>query len=85
MKNNSTTTEEVWKLLSAKLRGFLLHRVSDDQVADDLLQETFIRIHCKLGDIDDMQRITSWVFQIARNLVIDHYRSQSRIATVSFK
>ena len=40
-----------------------------------------MRIHRKLGDIDDMQRITPWVFQIARNLVIDHYRAKSRTAT----
>ena len=80
MSDAPTTTEQVWELLSAKLRSFLLRRVSDEQVAEDLLQETFVRIHRKLGDIDDAQRITSWVFQIARNLVIDHYRSKSRAA-----
>lgn len=47
----------------------------------NLLQETFLRIHGKLDGTDDNQRITPWVFQIARNLVIDHYRSKSRVAT----
>jgi RNA polymerase sigma-70 factor (ECF subfamily) len=47
----------------------------------NLLQEMFLRIHGKLDGIDDNQRITPWVFQIARNLVIDHYRSKSRVAT----
>ena len=80
MNDNSTSTEQLWELFSVKLRSFLLQRVSDDQVADDLLQETFVRIHRKLGELDDVQRINSWVFQIARNLVIDHYRSKSRAA-----
>ena len=64
-----------------KLRGFILRRVSDEQVAEDLLQEAFIRIHKKIDDIKEVQRITPWVFQITRNLIIDHYRSQSRQAT----
>lgn len=78
MNNETLSTEHIWELLSAKLRSFLLQRVSEPQVADDLLQETFLRIHQKLDDVADEQRITAWVFQIARNLVIDHYRSKGR-------
>ena len=78
MTDKILSTEKIWELLSAKLRIFLLQRVSDPHVADDLLQETFIRIHKKLHEIEDEQRLTAWVFQIARNLVIDHYRSKSR-------
>ena len=82
MNSESMSTERIWELLSAKLRSFLRQRLSDEQVAEDLLQETFVRIHKRLGDIDDMQRLTPWVFQIARNLVVDHYRSKSRAAAV---
>ncbi len=78
MTNKILSTEKIWELLSTKLRSFFLQRVSDPHVADDLLQETFLRIHKKLNDIEDEQRMTAWVFQIARNLVIDHYRSNAR-------
>lgn len=81
MNRESRSTEQIWELFSAKLKGFLVQRVSDHQVAEDLLQETFLRIHDKLDSIDDEQRLTAWVFQIARNLVIDHYRSKARITT----
>ncbi len=80
MRNETVTTEQLWEALSAKLKSFLLQRVSDHQVAEDLLQDTFLRIHNKLNDIEDEQRITAWVFQIARNLIIDHYRSKARLA-----
>ena len=80
MTSNAAATEQVWALLSDKLRSFFRRRTSDDQVAEDLLQETFVRIHRKLGDIDDIERINAWVFQIARHLVVDHYRIQSRDA-----
>ena len=83
MSDNSKSTERAWRLLSEKLRSFLFHRVSDEQVAEDLLQETFVRIHQKLDDINDITRITPWVFQIARNLVVDHYRKKSREADLA--
>ena len=59
MNHGAISTEHIWELLSAKLRSFLLQRVSDPQVAEDLLQETFLRIHHKLEGIDDEQRITA--------------------------
>ena len=79
MNEESISIERIWKLLSAKLRSFFLKRVSDKQVAEDLLQETFLRIHKKLDSLDEEQSITAWVFQIARHLVVDHYRSKARI------
>ena len=75
------TTEKIWRLLSTRLKSFLLSRVSDDQVASDLLQETFLRIHEKLDTVQDSQRLESWVFQIARNLIADYYRSKGRSET----
>lgn len=75
----NVTTVDVWELLSAKLRGFIRSRVEDDQTAEDLLQETFLRIHQRLGTLGDEERLVSWVFQIARNLIVDHYRARGRI------
>lgn len=70
------TTEEVWELLSTRLGRFIRARVEDDPTASDLLQETFLRIHKKLGTLEDEERLPAWVFQIARNVIADHYRSK---------
>ena len=78
MENGLETTEAIWQHLSSKLRGYLLKRVSDKEVAEDLLQEVFIRIHKNLATIEDKERIQAWVFQIARNIVIDYHRSNGR-------
>ncbi|NKB67483.1 MAG: RNA polymerase sigma factor SigZ [Candidatus Latescibacteria bacterium] len=82
MNSDAITTEQLWALLGAKLRNFLLKRVSDEQVAQDLLQETFLRVHKGLDGLNDRQRLTPWVFQIARNLATDHYRSRIRDAAI---
>ena len=78
MNDEPLTTEVVWHLFSANVKNFLRQRVSDEQTADELLQETFLRIHTGLEHVEQHQRIAAWVFQIARNLVVDHYRTKAR-------
>lgn len=68
------TTDAIWTHLSADLRRFIRRRVPDDHVADDLLQETFVRVHRNIGTLEETNRLAAWVYQIARNVVHDHHR-----------
>ena len=72
--NPQPSTDTIWAHLSTELRQFIRRRVSDDHAADDLLQETFLRIHRNLGTLRDSDRLAAWVYQIARNVVRDHHR-----------
>ncbi|MCI0459481.1 MAG: RNA polymerase sigma factor SigZ [Gemmataceae bacterium] len=72
------TTDMAWAHLSADLRRFIRRRVADDHLADDLLQETFVRIHRHIGALQETDRLAAWVYQIARNVLQDHYRWRSR-------
>ena len=72
--HNVSRTEEVWNEFGTTLRKFIRRRVKDDHVADDLLQEVFVRVHDKLGSLADEERLSAWLFRIARNVVTDHYR-----------
>lgn len=74
------TTETVWSTLSDDLRRFIRRRVSDEHVADDLLQETFVRIHQHIGTLDQGDRLTAWVYRIARNVIHDHFRRRGPAA-----
>ena len=71
------TTEQIWADFRSRLRGVLLNRVRDEALADDLLQETFIRVHRGLGSVRDPSRLLPWLSRIARNVVADHFRSAS--------
>jgi RNA polymerase sigma-70 factor, ECF subfamily len=71
------TTDVIWMRLSSDLRRFIRRRVSDEHVADDLLQETFVRVHRNIGTLQETERVAAWVYQIARNVVHDHYRKGS--------
>lgn len=66
--------ESIWETFHDRLRGFILKRVSDEAVADDILQDVFLKIHLHMRTLQDSQRLEAWVYQIARNAIIDHYR-----------
>jgi RNA polymerase sigma-70 factor, ECF subfamily len=69
-----TSLETIWDKYCCRLLAFLRSRVSDDAEAEDLLQEVFMRVHYHLCCLPPPEKMDSWIYQIARNLVIDHYR-----------
>lgn len=66
--------ESTLKALIPKLRAFLSRRISNAADVDDLTQEILLRIHQSADSLADEKRIHGWIWQIARNAVIDHYR-----------
>jgi RNA polymerase sigma-70 factor (ECF subfamily) len=66
--------ENLHQLRSA-IRAFVLSRVKDPAVADDITQETLLRLTQRLHTLRDAERLETWVFQIARNAVTDHFRA----------
>ena len=70
------TTEKIWEDFHRQVKSYITGRVSDQSFVDDILQEVFIKIHANIDTLDDETKIRSWVFQIARNTVIDYYRRQ---------
>ena len=75
--SNQPTTEAIWQRLGADLARFIRRRVNDEHTADDLLQETFVRIQRGLGALQDADRVAAWVYQIARNVIAEHFRRHS--------
>lgn len=69
-----TDIQLIWRDLHLELRRFILSKVRDEPLADDLLQEVFLKVHLGLDKLKDCNKLTSWVYQITRNVIIDHYR-----------
>lgn len=70
------TTEQIWRELSDRLRQFIRLRVASAADVDDILQTVFLRIHQKIDELHQIERLESWVFQITRNAVTDHFRKK---------
>lgn len=70
--------EEIWQKFENRLRAFTMSKVNDKSVTDDIMQELFIRIHANIDRVKDETKIQSWIYQICRNLIIDHFRNRER-------
>lgn len=59
---------------STKLRGFVRRRVRDDATADDVTQETMLKVFRSRAALRDGQRLEAWLYRIARTTLIDFHR-----------
>jgi RNA polymerase sigma-70 factor (ECF subfamily) len=65
---------------------YLYYRVGDSQVAEDLTSEVFLRMMRSIpGYRIQTVAFDAWLFQIARNLAIDHHRKSSRRVHLSLE
>ena len=60
-----------------RLLGFIRHRVSTLEEAEDILQDVFYQFVAGYETIESLDRVTSWLFSVARNKIIDRYRRDS--------
>ena len=57
-----------------KLLGFIRNRVSTVEEAEDILQDVFYQFVAGFEGIESLDRVTSWLYSVARNKIIDRYR-----------
>lgn len=80
--NTEATTEVPFRELADPLRRFLRSRVGDRDVAEDLLQEVFLRLQERREPIGEIERIDAWLFRVAGNVAIDHLRRRGEVELV---
>ena len=63
-----------------KIFGFLLSKTTDRSLANDLFQDTFIKIinTLKRGRYNEEGKFLPWALRIAHNLTMDHFRNKKR-------
>jgi len=59
-----------------KLRAFMRARVPNDATADDLTQETLLKVYRSRASLRDGERLEAWLYRIARRTLIDYYRKR---------
>ncbi|WP_415859566.1 sigma-70 family RNA polymerase sigma factor [Aureibaculum sp. 2210JD6-5] len=55
-----------------------MSKVIDESIADDLLQEVFIKVHTKISNVKDIDKIKSWIFSVANNTITDYFRATKK-------
>lgn len=70
--------QEIYADLAPGVRRYLLHLTCGSQVADDLLQETFLQMHRSRAAYNPAYAVKPWVFGLARNVFLMNRRAARR-------
>src|ERR1043166_4107614 len=77
-QGDSSAVSSLVNRLSPQLHRFFLAQVVSRQYADDLLQETWLRIHQVRHTYRPGEPVLPWLYAIARHIRVDHYRQAVR-------
>ena len=86
-KGNSECFELLLSRYQAKVYGYIFSVVKDKDVADDIFQDTFLKVIVTInsGVYKDENKFIHWVMRIAHNLIVDYYRRGNKMPIVPNK
>lgn len=78
VNGNNRAFDELLRRNQTKLYAYILFVVHDRDKADDIFQETFVKVITKLheGKYTNSGKFSAWLMRIAHNIIIDIYREQ---------
>ncbi len=84
LEGNLSSLQKLIKKYENRLFSYIFMLVKDKQLADDIFQETFIKVinTLKSGRYNDEGKFVQWIMRIAHNLVIDHFRKSKKVSFV---
>jgi RNA polymerase sigma-70 factor, ECF subfamily len=75
-KGNEVAFGQLYDLYFQKIYRFIFYRTGHKQTAEDLTEEVFIKAHAKISTLSEPKVFKGWLYQIARNGIIDYYREK---------
>jgi RNA polymerase sigma-70 factor (ECF subfamily) len=75
-----------WNQINVELRNFVFKKVKDRDVANDIVQDVFIKVQSKIGQLRETEKITGWIYQITRHAITDYFRAKAKsLSTVELQ
>ncbi len=81
--NNQKKFSKIYDQYIDKIYRFVFLKVSSQETAEDICSEAFTRVWQSMDKGTKIENPQAFVYQIARNLITDHYRQNSKIKLVS--
>ena len=83
-KNDRRAAERLFDYFAPRFFSFFCARSGDRHAAEDLVQDVFMKVLAKIGDYNpDRGDFSPWIWQIARNTLIDFFREKGRAPKVA--
>lgn len=67
--------EELWLRYSPQIKNYIGKKVADPYGAEDILQETALRLQRNAAKIQEITNVEAWLYRTAHNLIVDYYRT----------
>ena len=87
LEYRATGNRELFETLVHRYEGellsYLCKKVSSREVAEDIFQQTFCQIHLRCETFEEGRTFSTWMYRIAANLVVDHYRQAKKHTRLS--
>ena len=72
--------KQLYKMYSGSLNGIITRIIKYDEVAEDILQDTFVKIWKSIAQYDSSKgKLFTWMANVAKNLAIDYVRSKAHL------
>ena len=68
----------VWNQTQDKLKSFVIRYTKDRALADDIIHDVFLKVHGKVGQLKESEKLVGWIFQITRNTITDYFRNKGK-------
>lgn len=82
-KKNKQAWGELYEALFDRVYAYFFYRVANQEVAEDLTQQLFLKVFGSLARYRVTQRpFSAWIFKIAHNLLVDRYRLKREEVTL---
>lgn len=79
----TVTIETLWADYRNQVHHFLLSRLDSPADVEDILQTVMLKSYQHLGDVREDAQLKQWLFSIAHNALMDHFRTVKRDAELS--
>ena len=73
---------QVYNLFFPKIYRFIYFRVSHKETAEDLAEDVFLKAFGKIAGVKNPDSLEAWLYQIARNTIIDYYRDRKQTVNI---
>lgn len=74
----NTSETSVWNSTQDRLKNFVFKHTKDKATTEDIVQDVFLKVHEKVGQLKESDKLVGWIFQITRNAITDHFRRQAK-------
>ncbi|GGW26275.1 sigma-70 family RNA polymerase sigma factor [Arenibacter certesii] len=72
-------TSTIWNKYNGQMYFFILKKVNDRDTTNDIMQNSFLKIHQNIHQLKNREKAKAWAFQIVRNEIHDYFNKSSKI------